>query len=304
MVGFALPVIPLLSALRPHQWVKNLFLVAPLLFGKGLFSPDPLWRVAVAVALFSLLSGAVYLINDLLDLESDRAHPRKKSRPLASGALSVTTARTAAALLLLGALAGLWLLAPVVAACGGAYLLLNLAYSLALKRVPFVDVLCIAAGFLLRVLAGAYTAAVPPSGWLLLCTGLLAAFLGYGKRAHELGAAGDRAEAQRAVLGRYPARLLRIALYTLGVATVGAYVWYTRAEHTLSFFGTGNLIYTAPFVAFGVFRFLWIVARRPDAESPTIEMLRDGPFRINLALWVIAVIFIIYDDVQGIRGAW
>jgi 4-hydroxybenzoate polyprenyltransferase len=296
-------VIPILSALRPHQWVKNLFVAAPLLFGKGLFSPAPLWRVAAAVGLFCMLSGAVYLINDLLDLEADRAHPKKRTRPLASGALSVTTARMAAAVLLLGALGGLWLLAPSVAACAGAYLLLNLAYSLALKHVPFVDVLCIAAGFLLRVLAGAYAADVVPSGWLLLCTGLLAAFLGYGKRAHELGAARDRAEAQRAVLGRYPQGVLRFALYALGAATVVAYVWYTRAEHTLAFFGTANLMFTAPFVLFGVIRFLWIVARRPDAESPTIEMLRDGPFRINLVLWVIAVIVIIYG-MQGLREAW
>lgn len=284
----------LVRALRPHQWAKNLFVAAPLLFGKALYERGPLLRVALAAGLFCLLSGAVYLVNDLLDLEADRAHPQKRLRPLASGALGVATARAAAALLIVGALGALWPLSPAVAACAGAYLVLNLAYSLLLKQVPFVDVLCIAAGFLLRVLAGANAAGVPPSAWLLVCTGLLAAFLGYGKRAHEIGAAGDRALVQRAVLGRYPAGLLRGALYALGAATVGAYVAYTRAPHTLRFFHTGQLIFTAPFVAFGVGRFLWIVARRPDAESPTAEMLRDRPFLVNLVLWVVAVTAIIY----------
>lgn len=294
---------PLVRALRPHQWVKNLFVAAPLVFGKTLFERGPALRVCVAVGLFCLLCGAVYLVNDLLDLEADRVHPKKRLRPLAAGRLSVRTARTAAALLFAGALAGLWSLEPSVGAFASAYLVLNLAYSLALKRVPFVDVLCIAAGFLLRVLTGAYAANVPPSAWLLVCTGLLAAFLGYGKRAHEIGASGDRAHSQRAVLGRYPVGLLKAALYGLGVATVIAYVLYTRAEHTLAYFGTGKLVWTSPFVAFGVWRFLWIVARRADAESPTAEMLRDGPFRVNLVLWVAMVTAIIYG-LPPIPSAW
>jgi decaprenyl-phosphate phosphoribosyltransferase len=293
----------LFRALRPHQWVKNLFVAAPLLFGKALRHPEALLRVALAVGLFCLLSGAVYLVNDLLDLEADRVHPRKRLRPLASGELPVATARAAAALLIVGAVFGLWLLVPGVAACAGGYLVLNLAYSLLLKHVPFVDVLCIAAGFLLRVVAGAYAASVPPSGWLLLCTGLLAAFLGYGKRAHELGSAGDRALAQRAVLGRYPAGLLRIALHGLGAATVVAYVLYTRAPHTLRFFGTGRLVLSAPFVAFGVWRFLWIVAHRPDAESPTAEMLRDRAFLVNLVFWWLAVTAAIYG-LPPVANAW
>ena len=294
----------LIRALRPHQWVKNLFVAAPLVFGKALLLPEPALRVAAAVALFCLLSGAVYLINDLLDLEADRVHPKKCLRPLAHGDLGVGTARTTAALLLLGSIGCLWLLAPAVAACAGGYLLLNLAYSLQLKHAPFVDVLCIAAGFLLRVLAGAYAADVAPSVWLLSCTGLLAAFLGYGKRAHELGSSGDRASAQRAVLGRYPAGILRAALYALGVATVATYVAYTQAAHTLAYFGTNKLIYTAPFVAFGVWRFLWIARRRTDAESPTAEMLRDRLFRANLVLWAIVSCAIIYGPPFSLSEAW
>jgi 4-hydroxybenzoate polyprenyltransferase len=285
-------VTPLLRALRPHQWAKNLFVAAPLLFGKTLTDPERALRTAAALALFCLVSGAVYLVNDLLDLEADRRHAKKRFRPLAAGDLSIRAARSAAAGLIPGALVGAWLLDPAVGAYAGGYLVLNLLYSLFLKRVAFVDVLCIAAGFLVRVLAGAAAARVPPSGWLLLCTGLLAAFLGYGKRAHELGTARD--PTQRAVLSRYSARWLSLVLWTLAIATVAAYVAYTLADHTRRFFATDHLVFTSPFVAFGVGRFLWLVARRPEAESPTSEMLRDRPFRINLVLWVVVVTALIY----------
>ncbi len=285
---------PLFRALRPHQWVKNLFVGAPLLFSKNLFDAALAGRAAAAVALFCLVSSSVYLLNDVLDLDADRAHPKKRGRAIASGALSVADARLAAALFIVGALsAGAALGAPFVATLGG-YLVLNLAYSLALKHMPFIDVLCIAGGFLLRVRGGAFAIDVPASSFLLLCTGLLAAFLGYGKRAHELRAAGARAGEQRRVLGRYRERPLWIALWALGVATVAAYAAYTRASHTLAYFGTGALVYTAPLVALGVARFLWLVARRPDAESPTAEMLRDRWFVATLALWIVAVSVVIY----------
>ena len=225
----------LVEACRPRQWVKNLFVAAPLVFAKRLTDAQPSLRALAGVGLFCALSSAVYLWNDIIDVDKDRAHPLKRARPIASGRLSINTARIAAATLAAGALALSYLLDPRFAACALLYLLNNFAYSLLLKRVVYVDVLSIAAGFLLRVAAGAFAVRVDASPYLLVCTGLLATYLGFGKRAHELALAGDRAAAQRAVLQSYRASVLRVALLATAVATFVAYVMYTRSEHTVEF---------------------------------------------------------------------
>jgi 4-hydroxybenzoate polyprenyltransferase len=253
-----------------------------------------LGRTAIAVTCFCLLSSAVYLINDVVDVEKDRAHPLKRFRPVASGALSVGAARAAAAALALVGLLGCWLLTPILAAIGGSYLVLNLAYSFLLKHIPFVDVACIATGFLLRVLGGAAAIPVEPSGWVLLCTLLLAMFLGFGKRAHELRVAGIKGGVQRLVLDRYPPGVLRLLIVSLAFLTVGTYLAYTQSHHALSFFGTRRLALTVPFVAFGVFRFIAITNGKVDSESPTDSMLRDAPFLINLFGYGIAIVSILY----------
>ena len=286
---------PLVKSMRPHQWVvKNLFVVAPLAFSKHLLDPSYGLVSGGAFLLFGLLSGSVYLVNDIFDVEKDRAHPKKRQRPIASGRLPLQTARSAAALLILVSLAGsLWLGQPFFA-CAAAYLLLNLAYSLSLKHIPFVDVLSIAGGFLLRVLAGALAIQVPASPWLLICTFVLACFLGFGKRAHELASAGERAIAQRAVLSRYRLPHLKVILWLLAVGTCLAYVLYTVSPQTRQFFGTDRLLYTTPLAAFGVVRFLVLVSRKASKDSPTDEMLRDLPFMANLAVWAVATMGIIY----------
>jgi 4-hydroxybenzoate polyprenyltransferase len=284
----------LLKSLRPHQWVKNLFVAAPLLFSKHLLSLDHSLRTLLAFALFSLLSGSVYLVNDLFDIEKDRAHPKKCQRPIPSGRLPVGMARSAAATLILVSLGLSFFLGLPFFACTAGYLILNLAYSLSLKHVPFLDVLCIASGFLLRVVAGALVIGVPASPWLLVCTFVLAAYLGFGKRAHELTSAGARASEQRAVLSRYRLAHLRVILWTLAAATVAAYVTYTVSPHVREFFGTNKLLYTSPFAAFGVVRFLILVSKKATAESPTDEMLRDVPFMANLGLFAVAITLIIY----------
>lgn len=284
----------LIKSMRPHQWVKNLFVVAPLLFSKHLLEPDYGLRSLAGFILFSLLSGAVYLVNDLFDIDKDRAHPKKCRRPIPSGTLPLQVARTAAALLIVGTLAASLALELTFFACAAGYLVLNLAYSLALKNVPFVDVLSIAGGFLIRVLAGALIIAVPPSPWLLICTFALASFLGFGKRAHELSVAGERAGSQRKVLTRYRLSHLKAMLWISAAGTCVAYVLYTIAPHTRQFFGTDRLLYTAPFAAFGVVRFLLLVSRNSSADSPTDAMLRDIPFMANLVLWAGAIVTIIY----------
>jgi 4-hydroxybenzoate polyprenyltransferase len=288
-----------LKTLRPHQWVKNLFVAAPLVFAKHLLDAEYLWREAVAVAAFCALSGAVYAFNDVRDVEADRAHPTKRHRPIAAGRLSERAALILAAVLAIGAMgATVWLggRTPIWA---GAYLAVNLGYSMGLKRVAFVDVGLLAAGFLLRVLAGAAAIAVPASRWLLLCTALLAAFLGLGKRAHELAAAergGRDARETRASLAGYRAPAVKAVMIALALATTAAYVLYTRSPHTIEFFGTSRLVWTAPFCALGVLRFAQLSIGRSHLgdDSPTDAMLRDWPFLLNLAGWAIAVLAIIY----------
>ena len=274
------------KSMRPRQWVKNIFVAGPLVFARLVGDPRALLRTAAAFGIFCVLSSTVYLINDLVDLEKDRAHPVKRRRPIASGALSPDAARALAAALGLLALVGATLLGPGVGFAGtaAAYLILNLAYSLWLKKIAFVDVACLSAFFLMRVLAGAFAIPVPASRWLLVCTLLLSALLGFGKRAHELRVSGDSARAQRDVLGRYELPTLRRLMSVLGVLTTVTYLGYTQSMHARELFHV-ELVWTVPFVAFGIFRFLWITGRKADAESPTDSMLRDVPFVVNLVLY-------------------
>jgi decaprenyl-phosphate phosphoribosyltransferase len=283
--------------LRPHQWVKNLFVAAPLVFAKHLLDAEYVLRSALAVAAFCALSGAVYAFNDVRDVAADRAHPTKRHRPIASGALSERAALVIAGTLATLALATSFALAPWAGAFAAAYLAVNLGYSVGLKQVAFVDVGLIAAGFLLRVLAGAAAIDVPASRWLLLCTGLLAAFLGLGKRAHELAAAergGRDAAATRAALAGYRAPVVKLVMVGLAIATTLAYALYTLDDHTVAFFGTRHLVWTAPFCAVGVARFAVLALGRAGEESPTEAMLRDPPLLATLVGWAVAVLVIIY----------
>jgi 4-hydroxybenzoate polyprenyltransferase len=285
----------LVVTLRPKQWVKNSFVAAPLVFAKQLGDSAAVGRSAAAVLAFCALSGAVYVLNDLVDVDKDRAHPQKCRRPIAAGALSRSFAGVVAALLAASGLGAAFVLAPAFGLVAALYLAQNLAYSFWLKEIVFVDVLVIASGFLLRVLGGAFAIPVPPSTWLLACTALLAAFLGFGKRAHELELEvreGERGKT-RAVLARYDARVLRVVLRVLSAATTLAYVLYTQSAHTIEFFGTRNLIWTAPFCGLGIWRFTTLV-ERGGGESPTDAMLRDGWFMANLAAWSGAVLAVIY----------
>jgi 4-hydroxybenzoate polyprenyltransferase len=278
--------------------VKNLFVAAPLVFAKRLTDATSALTTLVAVAAFCALSGAVYALNDVVDVHKDRAHPTKKKRPVASGALPERTAIIAALVLMVGALGGSIWLGWRFAAVAAGYLVLNILYSYQLTKIAFLDVGTIALGFLLRVLAGAFAIDVPASGWLLACTALLAAFLGFGKRAHELAQAaranGADVGRTRRVLERYKAGHLRVALYALGVGAFAAYAVYTRTEHTIHFFETEWMILTAPFCAVGIWRFLALATRSGRSDGPTEEMLRDVPFMLNLGLWGAAVLAIIY----------
>ena len=282
----------LVKAMRPHQWVKNLFVVAPLVFAKGLDDAHLVTRSAFAFGLFSLAASSIYLLNDLADVEADRAHPVKRKRPIASGALPVGAARAATAGLATVACAGALALDVWVFAAIAAYLVLQVAYTYGLKRVPYVDVLCIAAGFELRVLAGTFALDLPPTVYLLVITFLLSAFLGFGKRMHELQE--PSAEKTRKVLSKYSPTTLTVLLQLTALATTGTYVVYTLDPGTRAFFGTDYLAATIVFTEFGVIRFMDLVRNHADADSPTEQMLKDWPFLLNLVLWAVAVVVVIY----------
>ncbi len=273
--------------------MKNLFVLTPLVFARELFDVHAGLRALLAFACFCGVSSAVYVVNDIADVESDRAHPIKSKRPIASGKVPVPVAKGIAVGLALTAILGAFLLAPP---CGGtvlAYFLLNLAYTAKLKRVAYLDVLCIALGFELRVLSGAFAAAVPPSAYLLVVTFLLSTYLGFGKRMHELRSAGDTAK-QRAVLKAYSDKVLTGLLGATALATIVTYAIYTLDPATRTQFRTDYLGLTTVFAVVGVLRFLHLVRNRPNSESPTEEMLRDAPFIANLLGWAIAVVGIIY----------
>jgi len=285
---------PFVKALRPHQWIKNLFVAAPLVFARLVPDGKADLRTLLAVGAFCLLSSAVYLFNDVVDAEKDRAHPVKRHRAIASGKLGKGTAVVAALVLAAGALTASGGLGMTFLAIAGAYLVLNLGYSLALKKVPFLDVGALSASYLLRVAAGAAAIPVVPSRWLFACTLLLSSLLGFGKRTHELRVAGTNGGAQRDVLGKYRLSVLQPLLVILGVLTCLTYIAYTQSTHAQTFFGTRHLVLTAPLVGYGMWRFIWLVNNSSGAESPTDSMLRDWPILTTLVLYAISILVVIY----------
>jgi 4-hydroxybenzoate polyprenyltransferase len=279
--------------LRPHHWVKNGFVLAGLLFGHAWDEPGMLVAALAATAAFCLVSSAVYAFNDALDAERDREHPEKNRRPVARGAISVGTAHWVAAL---AAAAGLALAAWTswqVAALAAAYLALNAAYSLGLKHVAVVDVFIIAAGFMLRLLAGTWGIGIQPSRWLLACGFLLTLFLGFAKRRAELERLAEDAGQHRAVLESYTLAFLDRAIFVCVIGMVVTYALYTVAETTVALHGTEALIWTLPWVLLGSFRYLFRLHYRGGGGDPTLELLRDPLIAAAALGWVTTVLWII-----------
>jgi 4-hydroxybenzoate polyprenyltransferase len=287
-----LPVAVLLS-LRPGQWSKNLFLFAGLVFGHKLFTPAAATAVA-AFAVFCALSGAVYLFNDVADRERDRRHPRKRHRPIAAGRLSPRAAVVLATVLIAGSLGAALTIAPAFAAVGVAYVVLLGAYSAWLKHIVIVDVLVVASGFTLRAVAGALAIDVEISGWLLICSILIALFLALGKRRHEYLALGDLAGAHRPILREYSPALLDQMIAVVTASTVTAYALYTMSPETIAKFQTSLLPATLPFVLYGIFRYLYLLYQKQLGGTPTELLLNDRALLVNTLLWIGAVIVIIY----------
>ena len=282
------------ASLRPQQWTKNLVVFAALAFSKHLFDPEPLARALAAFALFCGLSGTVYLLNDVADVERDRLHPRKRLRPIASGALAPRTAVLVAVLLAAALLVGSLGLGVGFAAVSLAYLALNLLYSFWLKEVVIVDVLSVSVGFVLRAVAGAIAVRVQISDWLLVCTILLALFLALAKRRHEITSLSDAAPQHRRILAEYSPYLLDQMISVVTASVVTAYAFYTLAPETQEKFQTERLAWTIPFVLYGIFRYLYLVHRKEQGGSPTEILVGDRPLLLNVALWALAVVLILY----------
>jgi len=287
-------VLQLIISLRPGQWTKNLLVFAGLLFGRQLFNPTAVGEAVGAFGIFCALSGVVYLINDIVDRDSDRLHPLKALRPIASGALSVATARWSAVAIGLAALAGSAAIGWRFAAVAVAYLALQALYSTALKHVVILDVLTIAIGFVLRAVAGAVAIDVEIGHWLLVCTILLALFIALAKRRHEIVMLAGEAAGHRPILGEYSPYLLDQMIGVVSASTLIAYIVYTVSPETQEKFGTAWLGLTIPFPLYGIFRYLYLVHRREGGGSPADLLMTDRPLLACVALWALAVAAIIY----------
>jgi 4-hydroxybenzoate polyprenyltransferase len=284
----------LIVSLRPDQWTKNLIVFAALIFAVQLFDPAALALASAAFLIFCALSGAVYLMNDVSDREADRLHPLKRLRPIASGALPAGVALGWAAGLVVAALAAAFWLRPVFGVAAAAYVALFVLYTRALKHVVILDVMSIAIGFVLRAVAGGLVIGVPISDWLLVCTVLLALFLGLAKRRHELTMLADGATGHRRILEEYDPYLLDQMIAIVAAATLVVYIIYCASPETTERFGTQWLVLTTPFPIYGIFRYLYLVHRRHGGGSPSDLLLRDRPLLGCVALWGLAVILIIY----------
>lgn len=286
-------VLPYLRLLRLHQWVKSGFVFVGLLFGHAWGDTATVINVLLVALAFSLAASSIYVVNDLADRERDRQHPKKRLRPLASGA-----AAAGPALLLAGAcsLSALMLAAQVslpALAIIVAYLLLNVGYSLGLKHVAILDVFIIAAGFMLRLLIGTWGVDIEPSEWLFLCGLMLTLFLGFAKRRAELAALDEDAASHRQVLDDYDTALLDQLITVCAAAAIVSYSLYTVSAETVEMHGTGRLIVTVPLVVYGVFRYLFLLHRRGGGGDPASELLTDRHLLAAGGLWLLTVLAIL-----------
>jgi len=285
----------LFRSMRPRQWTKNVFIFAALIFSQNFFHQPFLLKSFIAFLVFCILSGCVYILNDLIDLEQDKIHPVKSKRPLASGQLKPSAAIISFIVLLVlsSGIAVAFLNLPFIITAA-AYLLLQIIYSTVLKHIVIIDVFSIAAGFLLRVIAGAEVIEVTFSTWLLFCTILLSLFLALSKRRHEIILLEDNAIHHRKILFEYSPELLDQMISVVTTATVIAYILYTVSEDTIRKFGTDNLKYTVPFVLYGIFRYLYLIHQKSEGGSPEKVLLNDRPLLYGVLIYGLTVCFILY----------
>lgn len=287
--------VALIKAMRPKQWAKNIVLFAALVFDRqlGLNNLEPMVRTFMGFVVFCLLSGVVYLINDLEDIEQDRRHPQKSKRPIASGALPVSIAKTASFVLMVVILPAAYLLSPGFALVAFAYLLLNLAYSKWLKHIPLIDVFSIALGFVLRVAAGVTLIEVTRfSPWLYVVTTLASLYIGFGKRRAEMVQLQELANNHRKVLSGYTVPLLDQYLIIVSATTIVAYSLYTFSAPNLP--DNHAMMLTIPFVLYGIFRYLYLIHLEGSGGTPEDVLFTDRPLQAAILLWGAAILLIFY----------
>lgn len=283
--------------LRPKQWTKNIFVFTALVFSKKLLDPDSALLSLRAFFAFSLTASFVYVLNDVADRERDRLHPKKRFRPIASGEITLRSAFVIAAILLVLIAAFVYGLDWRFVTCLGFYLVMNLAYSFYLKDVVLIDVFVIAIGFMLRVIGGAFVLDVARSSWLILTTMFLSLFLGIAKRRGELIALGTQTSGAlntRKVLEHYSVEFTEQMTTICAAGFIFSYALYTVSDRTVKMFGTENLIFTTPFVLYGVFRYLYLLHKKMLGENPTEVVLTDIPMLLNFAAYGVAMLAIIY----------
>lgn len=284
--------------LRADSWLKNGFTFAGVLFSGRFLDPWSLLRAGATFGLFSLVSSAVYIQNDITDAESDRRHPTKRTRPIASGAVPLGTARVVQAVLLLAGLGLGFRLDPRIGLLLAGYVVLNVSYTLWLKHVPIVDVMVIATGFVLRVVAGCVVIDVVPSQWIVLCAFMLALHLGFGKRRQELILLQDQPDQRRPVLASYGVHFLDQLMVVVSTITIVCYILFTMWPDTVARHGTANLVYTVPFVMYGLFRYDWLVHRR-EGGDPTRALLTDPHLIVTVVVWILTAIAIVGPGWRG-----
>jgi 4-hydroxybenzoate polyprenyltransferase len=280
--------------MRPKQWIKNAFIFAALIFAKELFDFEYFSITIWAFLLFCMLSGSVYLINDIFDIKKDRLHPTKSKRPIASGAVSITEAALWGTVLALVSLFFSFYISIPFGVVALIYFTLNFLYSLFLKKVVIIDVMAIAFGFLLRAIAGAVVIDVAISTWLILCTILIALFLGFCKRRQELIIYEQEPTKHREILSEYSKSFIDQMIAVVTASTVISYSLYTMSPEVIEKMGTPYLNITIPFVLYGIFRYLYLIYKKEGVDSPTRIILEDKPLMLNVFFWGIAVIIILY----------
>lgn len=283
----------LLRLMRPHQWVKNSFVLTGLIFGHAWHDPTLVIQALTAFAAFCLISSTIYVINDIIDIEEDKHHPTKRNRPLPSGKLTISNAAIFAVILgvaglLLAALASYKVVIILVI-----YGLMNLAYSIKLKHIVILDVFIIAAGFMLRILAGTLGLGIPPSQWLLLCGLMVTLFLGFSKRRAEIIVLSDDKSAHRKVLEDYSPVLLDKMIVITAAGVIMSYSLYTMSAETILIHRTANLVYTVPFVIYGVFRYIYLLHQQRSGGDPSRDLVRDPHMLTVLLAWFIITIALI-----------
>lgn len=286
-------VINLIKLMRPHQWTKSLFVFTGLVFGHAWGDLALTYSVVLAAVAFSLISSGVYVANDIFDVESDRKHPHKKHRPIAAGKITTSLAAVWAAVLVALALGiGFWINTQVFVLLL-IYVALNAGYSAGLKQIVILDVFIIAAGFMLRILVGTEGVGIPPSQWLLLCGLMITLFLGFAKRRAELMVVAESGQKSRKVLQQYDPVSLDAFIAITATGAVISYGLYTLSGDTIRVHGTQDLIYTLPFVIYGVMRYIFLLHRHQRGEDPAKELVTDPHIIVTVLAWAASILYLI-----------